>query len=184
MASKALEIIGKLYDIEADIKEMRVPDKLKIRKEKATPILNAFYTWLNEIKPHVQQKGLLDKAVQYTLNQWNALTYYVETGDISIDNNAAERQIRPFAIGRKNWLFMGSPTGAKAASNIYSLIETAKLNGLNPEGYLKFILEHKIDENDKALLSNLMPWNAEIKLKIKDEYPMKIPKNIDDDTIS
>ena len=79
---------------------------------------------------------------------------------------------------------MGSPTGAKAASNIYSLIETAKLNGLNPEGYLKFILEHKIDENDKALLSKLMPWNAEIKLKIKDEYPMKIPKNIDDDTIS
>lgn len=184
VASKALEIIGKLYDIESDIKEMRVLDKLKIRQEKAKPILDVFYAWLNEIKPHVQQKGLLDKAVQYTLNQWNALTHYVETGDISIDNNAAERQIRPFAIGRKNWLFMGSPTGAKAASNIYSLIETAKLNGLNPEGYLKFILEHKIDENDKALLSKLMPWNAEIKLKIKDEYPMKIPKNIDDDTIS
>ena len=74
---------------------------------------------------------------------------------------------------------------AKNAPTDVELIDKeASLNGLNPEGYLKFILEHKIDENDKALLSNLMPWNAEIKSKIKDEYPVKIPKNIDDDTIS
>jgi len=110
----------------------------------------------------VQARGLLDKAIQYTLNQWESLTYYVQNGAVSIDNNAAERQIKPFAVGRKNWLFMGSPDGAKAAANLYSLIETAKLNDVNPEGYLKFLMEHKIDSSDTTLLEKLMPWNANL----------------------
>jgi transposase len=116
----------------------------------------------------VQPKGMLDKAVGYTLNQWDSLIYYLEDGSVNIDNNAAERQIRPCAIGRKNWMFMGSPDGAKAGAALYSLIETAKLNDVNPEGYLKFLLEHYIDpEADEKFLEKLMPWHA----KIPDDYP-------------
>ncbi|MDP3641347.1 MAG: transposase, partial [Alphaproteobacteria bacterium] len=104
----------------------------------------------------------------YTLNQWSSLIYYLEDGAVNIDNNAAERQIRPFAIGRKNWLFMGSPDGAKAGAALYALIETAKLNDVNPEGYLKFLLEHYIDPDAPAkILEKLMPWNA----KIPEDYP-------------
>jgi transposase len=167
IASKALDVIAKLYDIEHHIKDLSSGDKQKIRKEKAIPILDAFQGWVVDMKPHVQEKGSLDKAIAYTLNQWDALTYYVQNGDVAIDNNAAERQIKPFAVGRKNWLFMGSPEGAKAAAILYSLIETAKLNDVNPEGYLKAVLEHKIDETNQSLIESLMPWT----IKIHEAYP-------------
>lgn len=162
IASKALEIIGKLYDLEDQIKDLNEQEKQKEREAKAKPILDVFYDWLLKIKPQVQAKGLLDKAIQYTLNQWDSLTYFVNNGAVNIDNNAAERQIKPFAVGRKNWLFMGSVDGAKAAAVLYSLIETAKLNDVNPEGYLKFVLEHKIDLENKGLIESLMPWNVNI----------------------
>jgi len=175
IASKAIEVMGKLYDIERQIKDLPSDEKQEVRERQAKPILEALHTWLLETKPHAQANGLLDKAIQYTLNQWDALTYYVKDGAVAIDNNAAERQIRPFAIGRKNWLFMGSPEGAKAAAGLYSLIETAKLNDVNPEAYLKFLLEHKIDPKNEDLLKKLMPWNA----KIEDGYlkPSLKPKD-------
>ncbi|PIZ04906.1 MAG: IS66 family transposase [Gammaproteobacteria bacterium CG_4_10_14_0_8_um_filter_38_16] len=176
VASKAVNIIGQLYDIEREIKDLTSAEKYAIRQKKSKPILEAFHVYLQEIKPHVQPKGMLDTAVGYTLNQWDSLIYYLKDGAVNIDNNAAERQIRPFAIGRKNWLFMGSPEGAKAGAVLYSLIETAKLNDVNPEGYLKFILEHYIDLDDKKLLEKLMPWNA----KIPKDYPkpsLKIEEN-------
>jgi transposase len=162
VASKALEVIGTLYDIESKIRDLTADEKQQIREAQAHQILTAFHRWLLEIKPKVHAKGLLDKAIQYTLNQWDSLIYYVHNGDVSIDNNAAERHIKPFAIGRKNWLFMGSPDGAKAAANLYSLIETAKLNDVNPEGYLKYVLEHTLDAHDPALMEKLMPWNVPI----------------------
>ena len=162
IASKALEVIRTLYDIEDQIKDLTADEKQQIREAQAQPILDAFHGWLLEIKTKVQAKGLLDKAIQYTLNQWDSLIYYVHNGAVSIDNNAAERHIRPFAIGRKNWLFMGSPDGANAAAGLYSLIETAKLNDVNPEGYLKFVLEHAINQNDTHQLEALMPWNVNI----------------------
>ena len=168
VASKSVKVIGQLYGIEDEIKGLTSAEKYAIRQEKSKPILEAFHEYLREIKPHVQPNGMLDKAVSYTLNQWNSLVYYLKNGAINIDNNAAERQIRPFAIGRKNWLFMGSPDGAKAGVTLYSLIETAKLNNVNPEGYLKFLLEHFIDPDaDEKSLEKLMPWNA----KIPDVYP-------------
>lgn len=167
VASKSVKIIAQLYGIEDEIKGLASAEKHAIRQEKSKPILEAFYEYLREVKPHVQPKGMLDKAVSYTLNQWNALVYYLKDGAVNIDNNAAERQIRPFAIGRKNWLFMGSPDGAKAGATLYSLIETAKLNDINPEGYLKFLLEHTIDPKaHEKNLEKLMPWKA----KIPDDY--------------
>jgi hypothetical protein len=175
VASKALEMIGKLYTIEAEIKDQSIDKKLKTRQEKSKPILDAFYQWLNEIKPNVQPKGGLAKAIGYALNQKEHLMYYVKDGLVDIDNNKAERHIKPFAVGRKNWLFMGSPDGARAGATLYSLIETAKLNGLNPEGYLKHVLSHKIDVTDKKLIENLMPWNV----RLPEEYPP--PTQIDDE---
>ena len=105
--------------------------------------------------------------LQYSLNQWPNLIHFANDGAVAIDNNAAERHIKPFAVGRKNWLFMGSPEGARAAATLYSLIETAKLNRCNPEGYLKFVLSHKIEATDEAFLEKLMPWNA----VAQDGYP-------------
>ena len=120
VASKSVKVIGQLYGIEEEIKDLTSAEKQAIRQEKSKPILEAFHEYLPEIKPHVQPNGMLDKAVAYTLNQWNSLVYYLKDGAVNIDNNAAERQIRPFAIGRKNWLFMGSPDGAKAGATLYS----------------------------------------------------------------
>lgn len=171
IASKALEIIEKLYHVEAEIKDQSVEVKLKTRQEKSKPILDAFYQWLNEIKPHIQPKSGIDKAVQYALNQQKQLSYFVQDGRVDMDNNDAERCIKPFAVGRKNWLFMGSPQGAKAGAAILSLIESAKLNGLNPEGYLKHVLSHKIDANHEVLIESLMPWNV----TLEDEYPPPLP---------
>ena len=176
VASKALEIIGKLYTIEAEIKNMTPDIQLQTRQERSKPIVDAFYQWLLDIKPNVQPKGGLDKAITYALNQKEQLVYYLKDGRIDMDNNSAERQIRPFAIGRKNWLFMGSPDGARAGATLLSLIESAKLNGLNPEGYLKHVLSHKIDETDQPLIENLMPWNVQL----PKEYPP--PKIMEDQT--
>ncbi|CAO5674012.1 MAG: hypothetical protein CNLJKLNK_01424 [Holosporales bacterium] len=177
-ASQSLAIIGKLYDIEREIIALPNAEKYKVRQEKSKPILEAFHTFLKDIQPNVQPKGLLHKAVQYTLNQWDALTLFLTDGKIDIDNNAAERAIRPFAVGRKNWMFMGSPNGATAAAYIYSLIESAKMNNLNPQGYLKYILEHKIDELDTELIQKLMPWNPDLKNVIDKDFTLP-PAEID-----
>lgn len=163
VASKALEIIGRLYEGERELKEQNAaPDQIKTyRVDKMKPILEAFHTWLMTVKLKVPPKSPLMKAITYTLNQWIPLTRYIEDGTLSIDNNAAERQIRPFTIGRKNWLFMGSQAGAKAAAVIYSLIETAKANALNPEAYLRFILE-KIPTVEEKDYHSLLPWKVEL----------------------
>ena len=164
VASKALETIAKLYEIERWMQDQTLSsDQIKIyRQEKSKPICEAFQVWLLDLKPKVPPKSPLAKAIFYTLNQWEPLTCYLNDGQLSIDNNAAERQIRPFTIGRKNWLFMGSVAGAKAASVIYSLIETAKANGLNPTDYLKVVLEKipTMSSGDSVAYSTLLPWNV------------------------
>jgi transposase len=161
VSSKALDIMSKLYDMERVLRaENSTADQIKAyRQEHAKPLLEAFKIWLTEIKPKVPPKSSLAKAMYYTLNQWESLTQYLENGDIAIDNNIAERQIRPFTVGRKNWLFMGSVPGAKAASVIYSLIETAKANGLNPEAYLRYVLE-RIPSMNTEDYHQLLPWNV------------------------
>lgn len=158
-AAEALTIIQKLYAIEHQAKEQKLmPDKLKEwRQEKAKPILEKFKIWLEELKPKVPPKSPLYKAISYTLNHWAQLTCYLEDGRLDIDNNAGERAIRPFVIGRKNWLFMGNVKGAQAAATIYSVIETAKANGLNPSHYLRYILT-KLPITPAGELSTLLPW--------------------------
>ena len=112
--------------------------------------------WLNERAAMVVPQSLFGKAVNYCLNQWHRLEKYIEDGHAGIDNNAAENAIRPFVIGRKNWLFSGSPAGASSSALLYSLIETAKANNLEPYAYLRFLFE-KLPITPEDKYKNLLP---------------------------
>ena len=154
-ADIALKHIKKLYAIEKEAKKMTAEERFQLRQEKAKPVLCNFGLWLRETYPKTPPKGELGKAIYYSLQQWQRLNVYLEDGRLRPDNNLAENAIRPFVIGRKNWLFSGSPAGAHASATLYSLVETAKLNKLEPYKYMRYLLE-KIpvtsDENFKALL--------------------------------
>lgn len=154
----ALAYIGKLYKIEHEAKDENLSHEalLRLRQEKAKPILDDFGLWLREIAPKVPPQSLLGKAVTYTLNQWRRLIVYIEDGRLCPDNNQAENAIRPFVVGRKNWLFSGSPDGAHASAALYSLVETAKLNKLDPYKYMLYLLE-KIPATDKKNFKELLP---------------------------
>jgi transposase len=160
-ADQALDFIGQLYQIEKEAREKEFSDQKKftIRQEKSKPILEAFHVWLKNIENKTPPKGLLGKAILYALNRWEQLILYVDHGFIPIDNNLAENTIRPFVIGRKNWLFCDTVPGAIANARLYSLIETAKANQLNPSEYLKLLFEQlPYAENDDQL-TQLLPHN-------------------------
>jgi transposase len=143
LAHEALDYIGELYRIEkyAREKELSFDQIRNLRQEKAKPILDRFKTWLDVHRPLVPPKSLLGKAIQYALNQWQRLVVYTEAGFLKPDNNIAENAIRPFVLGRKNWLFAGAPKGAEASATFFTLIETAKANGLEPYAYLRYLFE-------------------------------------------
>jgi len=162
-ADEALEFIGKLYAIEKEARkgELSFEDIFKERQEKTKPILDEFKKWLSEKSLKTPPKGLLGKAISYTLKQWNRLIGYTEEGFIRPDNNLAENAIRPFVVGRKNWLFSGSPKGAEGSAIFYSLIETAKANKLEPYKYLKYVLWMlpRIESTEEC--KNLLPQNID-----------------------
>lgn len=130
------------------------------RRERIVPLLDDFKSWLADKVAKVRPTSALGKALSYAVGEWAKVSRFVENPYLTPDNNAAERAIRPFVVGRKNWLFSGSPRGANASCFFYSMIETAKANGLNPYGYLKWVFETapSLDEQD---YSRLLPWNAE-----------------------
>lgn len=170
-ADKAVSIIRKLYRLEKEAQANELDaDKLhRMRQEKARPILCNFKAWLNERQAKVVPGSLLGKAVNYCLNQWKRLENYINSGHADIDNNAAENAIRPFVVGRKNWLFSGTPTGAQASALLYSLIETAKTNGLEPYMYLRFLFE-KLPVTPESDYAKLLPSNLSASdLSIPDE---------------
>lgn len=125
-------------------------------------MLDAFRTWLEKQKAQVLPKSALGKAVAYCLNQWSKLTAFLLDGRLELDNNRSERSIRPFVIGRKDWLFANTPGGARASAIIYSVVETAKENRVKPFDYLTHLLEQlpNIDTADSAALDALLPWSA------------------------
>ena len=133
-ASTVVNLIGKLYHLEKQAGEQKLdPEQIKnLRQERAKPIMDRIKSILKARAETTPPKSLLGKAIAYALGQWDRLTVYLEDGLLGPDNNPAENAIRPFAVGRKNWLFSGSPSGARASAAIYSLIESAKANGLNP----------------------------------------------------
>lgn len=157
-ADMALSFIQKLYRIEISIKDKTSDEKYQIRQAQAKPLLNKLYAWLN--KTNIVPKSALGSAIQYSKNQWHKLVRYIENGDLNIDNNRAERAIKPFVIGRKNWLFCNTSNGANASSMLYSIIETAKANGLTPFDYIAHCLE-QLSHKD-CDIEQLLPWNVKI----------------------
>jgi transposase len=129
------------------------------------PILQSLRAWVDKTRPRVVKESLLGKAVHYLNNQWDRLIRYTEHGCIPIDNNPVEQIIRPFVIGRNAWLFSDTPSGAKASAVLYTLVQTAKLNGLEPYRYLRKILADlpNIDPEQTQKLDKLLPWNVDKK---------------------
>ena len=162
-AKQMIQYIGKLYGIEKHIREKNLKtDEIKVlRQTMSVPILNDIRQLLDDTLHSTTPTGLMGKALGYLHKQWSRLTQYVESGHYPIDNNAAENAIRPFVIGRKNWLFSNSQKGAKASANLYSIIETAKAYGINPEKYLTHIYRQIPNAQSVEGFEKLLPENFE-----------------------
>jgi transposase len=158
-ADIALSAIQKLYRIERQIKDQSPEHKQSVRQQQALPIIHKLKTWLDGTRANVLPKSKLRQALNYLHNQWEHLIGYLDDGHYPIDNNPAERTIRPFTIGRKNWIFSTSQAGAKASANLYSLIETAKANGLNTFDYLHQCLKVLPNANTLEDIEALLPWH-------------------------
>ncbi|MDX2355223.1 IS66 family transposase [Stutzerimonas xanthomarina] len=159
-ADMALNLINKLYGIERDLKEASDSERLAARQQRSQPILEQLNVWLDKTQSQVAGQTALGKAVNYLASNWSRLVRYVEGGQLPIDNNRAENAIRPFVIGRKNWLFSDTPKGATASAQIYSLIETAKANGREPYAWLRYILERLPAASSVESYEALLPWNC------------------------
>jgi len=159
VAAEAMERIAELYAIEKEIRGRPPEERREVRNTRARPLLDSLKQWLEATLGKLSRKSDTATAVRYALGRWNALVRYVNDGRIEIDNNAAERALRTVALGRKNYLFAGSDAGGERAAAIYSLIGTAKLNGLDPELYLRNVLS-RIADHSINRIEELVPWNV------------------------
>ncbi|HAX41787.1 MAG TPA: IS66 family transposase [Solibacterales bacterium] len=161
VAEEALRRIGELYSIEDTIRGKPPDERYEIRQQRARPLLESLREWLESTLSKIMQKSDVAAAIRYALGQWSALVRYAGDGRIEIDNNAAERALRAVALGRKNYLFVGSNEGGSRAAAMYTLIGTAKLNGLDPEAYLRHVLE-RIAGHPINRINELLPWNVRL----------------------
>jgi len=158
IAQEALERIGQLYGIEQEIRGRSPAERREARQARSRPLLEAMHVWLKATLGKLSQKSDVAVAIRYTLERWAALLRFCEDGRIEMDNNAAERALRAVALGRKNYLFAGSDAGGERAAAIYSLLGSAKLNGIDPEAYLSLVLR-RIADHPINRIANLLPWN-------------------------
>ena len=158
IANEAIERIGALYGIEGEIRGKPAELRCEVRQARARPLTDELHQWLTKTLARLSRKSDTAMAIRYALSRWRALTRYLDDGQIEIDNSAAERALRAVALGRKNFLFCGSDAGGQRAAAIYSLLGTAKLNGLDPESYLRHILE-TIPDFPINRIRELLPWN-------------------------
>jgi len=159
IASEALERIAALYAIEKEIRGRPPDERQQVRTARARPLLQSLRDWFEVSLTKLSRKSDTTAAIRYALGLWEALTRYCDDGRLEIDNNAAERALRVVALGRKNYLFAGSDTGGERAASIYSLIGSAKLNGLDPEAYLRELLS-RIADHPITRIEELLPWNV------------------------
>ena len=159
---------SRLFKLEEAFAELTPEERYKKRLEQEKPVLDALLSWANEMQVKTAPKSAMGRAIHYLLEQWPYLTRYLEDGRLELSNNRAERSIKPFVMGRKNWLFANTPGGAQASAVIYSLIETAKENGLDPYRYLLWILQNApgLSETDEAWAEQFTPANAPQECKI------------------
>mgnify|MGYP006279109873 CR=1 FL=1 len=158
IARDALDRIGALYDIERAISGQPAATRQAVRQEKSAPLVEAFRIWCAQQLERIPGKGDLAKAMRYALRRWEAFTLFLDDGRVAIDNNPAERALRPVVLTRKNALFAGSNAGGETFADAMTLIETAKLSGLNPEAYLADVLA-RINDHPNKRLDDLLPWN-------------------------
>ena len=159
IAAEAIQRIAMLYAIEREIRGCLPAERVAVRQERAGALLEQLHAWLSATLRTVSAKSPLGVAINYTLARWTELTRYRDDGRIEIDNNSAERSIRPIVLGRRNYLFAGSDAGGERAANIYSLISTALLNEMDPYLYLRHLLE-RIAEHPINRIAELLPWNV------------------------
>ncbi len=171
LAGQALQRIRALYEIEGDIRGKAPALRKAQRQARAGPLLKELREWLEGLLTRVSAKSDIAQAIGYSLGRWKALTRYVDDGRLEIDNNAAERALRGVSLGRKNYMFMGSDAGGERAAAFYSLVETAKLNGIDPEGYLREVFR-RIAEHPINRIDELLPWNIG-RLQMQREDPME-----------
>jgi len=159
LTAEALRRIGELYGIETTIRGKPPDERWRMREQQAKPLLADFEAWLNATMVRLSTKSDTTAAILYALNRWTALTRYCDDGTLEIDNSAAERALRGVALGRRNYLFAGANSGGERAAAIYTLVGTARLNGIDPEAYLRHVLgciaEHPINR-----IEELLPWNV------------------------
>ncbi|MHA6575433.1 IS66 family transposase [Pseudomonas yamanorum] len=161
IAEQALRYIQLLYEIESEVRDLEADLRRRIRQEKAVPVMNRLHAWMIAQRDLVPEGSAISRALDYSLKRWAALSRYLDDGAVPIDNNWAENQIRPWALGRKNWLFAGSLRSGKRAAAIMSLIQSARLNGHDPYAYLKDVLTrlptHRASEIEQLLPHKWQP---------------------------
>ncbi|RYG97953.1 MAG: IS66 family transposase, partial [Alphaproteobacteria bacterium] len=159
IAEEGLRQIQALYAIEAEINGLPEERRHAERQARSKPLLAALQDWMEAQRRRLSGKSDLGKALQYALGRWDALMRYLDDGRLSIDNNLAERLLRGIAVTRKNFLFLGSDAGGERAAIIYTIAETAKLNGHNPEAYITTVLDRLAKGHLASRIDELLPWN-------------------------
>jgi len=160
-AHKGLDFCNQLFAIERDLHDVTPEQRLAGREQRSRVVLALFRVWLDQMSVSALPKSKLGEAITYCLHQWRKLNAFLQDGRLELDNNRSERAIKPFVIGRKNWLFANTPGGARSSALIYSLVETAKENGLNPLTYLTYLFERlpNINLKDPNAVDELLPWS-------------------------
>jgi len=168
VAEEGVDFCDTLFRIERELKDATRGERFAARQERSKPVLDEFKSWLDRQGNNALPASTFGKAVAYCLNQWPKLIMFLQDGRLEIDNNRAERSIKPFVIGRKNWLFANTPSGAQASATLYSVVETAKENGLVPYEYLKHLFERlpNIDTDDDVAIDALLPWSGQVQQRI------------------
>jgi transposase len=158
IAGQAVALIARLYEVEREARELQPEARRLWRQQHAKPLAEQLHAWLTEHRPKLAKADVTARAIDYSLSNWAGLTRYLDDGNVPIDNNAAENAIRPLAVGRKNWLFVGSQQAGERAAVVLSLIESAKLNGHDPWAYLKDVFE-RLPTLKQRDLAQLLPHN-------------------------